>query len=63
MTDAVYYAQREQAERALAQAAKDTSVRDIHLLLADETGVGIGAVLERASGLSSRTNTSAFVIT
>jgi hypothetical protein len=32
----VYYAQREQAERALAQAAKDTSVRDIHLLLADK---------------------------
>jgi hypothetical protein len=36
MTDAAYYAQREQAERALAQSAKDASVRNIHLLLADK---------------------------
>jgi hypothetical protein len=36
MTDAAYYTQREQAERALAQAAKDSTARNIHLLLADK---------------------------
>jgi hypothetical protein len=34
MSDAAYYTQREQAERALAQAAENPSVRDIHLALA-----------------------------
>ena len=34
MDDADYYAQREQAELALAQAANDPAVCDIHLTLA-----------------------------
>jgi hypothetical protein len=36
MSDAAYYAQREQAERAIAQAAKDSKARDIHLALAEK---------------------------
>ena len=34
MTDAAYFAQREEAERALAKAAAAPNVRDIHLDLA-----------------------------
>jgi hypothetical protein len=36
MTDATYYAAREQAERALAEAAGDSAVRNIHLTLAEK---------------------------
>jgi hypothetical protein len=34
MTDAVYYTQRECAERALAESAASDKVREIHLTLA-----------------------------
>jgi hypothetical protein len=34
MTNAAYFAQRERAERALAQSAAAPNVRDIHLTLA-----------------------------
>ena len=34
MSDAAYYAHREQAERALAKAAKDPQIRTIHETLA-----------------------------
>jgi len=36
MSDKAYYAQRELEERALAEAAKDVSVRSIHMTLADK---------------------------
>jgi pyridoxine/pyridoxamine 5'-phosphate oxidase len=36
MSDATYYAQREQAERALATAANDSAVRNVHLILAEK---------------------------
>ena len=34
MTNAAYFAQRERAERAMAQSAAAPNVRDIHLTLA-----------------------------
>jgi hypothetical protein len=34
MTNATYYAQREEAERTLADSAADPKVRDIHLAMA-----------------------------
>ena len=36
MSDTAYYAQREQDERALAEAAADPQIRAIHLTLADK---------------------------
>jgi hypothetical protein len=50
MSDAAYYAQREQAERALAQAANDPNARNIHLVLATR----YAELVQRELGLFER---------
>ena len=61
MSNAAYFAQREQAERALAKTAAAPNVRDIHLDLADryaelarheailQQGAGTGLIAETAA--------------
>jgi hypothetical protein len=60
MTDAVYYAQREQAQRALAESAADPKVREIHLKLATKYAELAARELAGPTPLPSRRNYAAW---